>query len=113
MVVQETEQSQSKSVTLDANGQGTVFVGPSVAGTRWTITNMVSDGNSAVQPVLKVYRGNVGAQYILNGTMMGNLDANTDNIQLNGNEKLACQYTGGTPGALMTINVYATQKYGI
>lgn len=112
-MAQETTHYQTATVTLGANGSGTVFVGPTVAGTSWTVTNMSTTGNSAVQPVLKVYRGNVSDQYLLNGTLMGNLDQNNDQIVLQNNEKLACQYTGGTAGAVMTVNITATQKYGV
>lgn len=103
---------QSADVTLNAQGAGTVFVGPTVAGVTWTIINMATSGNSARTPQLAVYRGSVAPQYLINGTMNGNIDANTDRIELFGNEKLACQYTGGTAGALMTVNIAAEQKVG-
>lgn len=102
---------QTRNVTLDANGGGSAYLGATVAGTKWTIINMVTSGNSTVQPVLKVYRGAIAPSNLMSGTMTGNIDNNSDRIELQANERLAIEYSGGTPGSLMTFNIIAEQDF--
>lgn len=99
------------SVTLDANGKGTVFLGPGRAGTRWQVTRYTTSGNSTAQPALSVSRATFG---LIDTTVNGNADVSewVTPVSLWSGETLRFDYTGGTPGAVMTVYLEGTSDTG-
>lgn len=98
-------------VTLDPTGAGTVTLGPIRSGERWTVTRYTTAGSSAAEPALEVHRGSAG---LVDTTPHGNSDVSevTADLSLWAGESLAFKYTGGTPGATMTVYLEGTADRG-
>lgn len=96
---------QSGSAVADANGTATVELRPGIAGEWWRIRNTSVSGNSANEPVVKVYKGFVTDSHLIGGSLTGNLDSAVGDDYLQPNEALICVWTGATPGAHFTVTV--------
>lgn len=94
----------SASVTLDANGYGTVRLGPGRHGVRWTIRRItVQTSTDTLVPIAKVYRGLPGAAAFVSGTFVGSFDADDAlNQELDHGEFLTVEWSGGDAGAVAT-----------
>lgn len=94
----------SRSVVLDASGNGSVTFGP----TRdpWTIQRMsVNVSSNTNEPQAIVYRGTVNAGTKISDTYSGSNDTDSavnDNPLYPG-EVYTCRWTGGDVGATATI----------
>lgn len=98
-------------VTLDANGNGAVQIGPEKQRESWMIQSMsVSVSSNTNEPTFKVYRGSSSAiTSLISGTYAGSFDTDTTfNYMLEENGKLTCVWTGGDAGALATVVVHGT-----
>lgn len=94
----------SAQVTLDANGDGSLRLGPNRHGVRWIINRItVQTSTSTLVPMAKVYRGGIGDASFITGTFVGNFDVDDGlNEELNNGEYLTVAWTGGDPGAVAT-----------
>jgi hypothetical protein len=103
--------SDFENITLDANGNGTVQIGPGITGVAWIITQMATFTTSVENnPVFNTYLGDPIPQNFIGGTMSGNNDCNTGiNILLNNGQYITGQWVGGDPGATATFTVNGTQ----
>lgn len=105
----------SRVVTLDGAGQGSVIFGPSRPNTRWIISRYsVRVSSNANEPQANVYRGtpNPGSQ--ISGTYSGSNDTDSDvaDNPLFPGEFYTCQWTGGDPGATATISFSGEEVSG-
>lgn len=101
--------SESRSVTLDAAGSGTIILGPRKYQETWHIGIMTTVGNSAANPDMRVYRGTA----LLDTTGAGNADTSSTDIIVASGENLVIAYDLGTAGAVMTFTVDGTITRGI
>lgn len=92
------------SVVLDANGAGTVELGPRTSSENWRILRLTTQGNSTTVPVLRVHRGAVSGPMV-DTTQLGNADVSETQLDFFAGEYLTASYTGGTPGARQTFYV--------
>lgn len=97
-------------VVLDAAGAGSLTLGPGRQGERWNVARYTTSGNSAVEPVLQVFRGSA----LLDTTKRGNADVSEQAVDLImwAGESLRFTYTGGSAGVTMTVYVEGTVDYG-
>lgn len=93
-----------KSVTLDANGNGTLTLGPKNLGQTWQVSTVAVTGNSASTPSATVSLGSIS----LGGTYAGNNDSDNVNVTVWPGQTLTYKWTGGTPGAVQTGYAYGT-----
>lgn len=95
--------SDSRSATLDANGDATVVgVGPVRYGESWVVT--LFSVSTTSRCTFTVHRGNDTApQYQIDGTARGDLDTSQTNIALNTGEKISFKWSGGTPGSIGSV----------
>lgn len=93
--------SEGRTVILDAQGSGTVTLGPAGSVRGWRITRMTTYGTSAVVPVLAVRRGSGGP--VVDTTRFGNSDVSETSLNVLPGESLTVTYTGGSSGAAMSI----------
>lgn len=100
----------SRSVTLDASGNGIVSFGPSRL--PWVIERMsVRVSSNTNEPQANIYRGTVNPGSQISGTYSGSNDTDSqvsDNPLYPG-EVYTCQWTGGDPGATAIISFSGTE----
>lgn len=102
--------SISQAVTLDANGNGSVTLGPQRSFESWNITRMSTSGNSATEPVLTITRNN--STEIVDYTIKGNGDISETSLGMIPGDLMTATYTGGTAGASMQFYVEGTMTRG-
>lgn len=95
--------SLALTVTLDGAGQGTLLAGPGKYGETWNITRITTNGNSTLDPDLRIYRGAPGGTSMLDTTARGNGDVSETSLTVQSGERIAAQYTLGTAGAIMNL----------
>lgn len=103
----------SRTVTLDANGTGTVSFGPTRANTYWFIRTLsVSVSSNTHEPTASVYRGSVNPGSLITATYSGSQDTDSDvnDNPLYPGEVYTCQWTGGDSGAIATISFTGTEE---
>lgn len=97
----------SRVVTLDANGQGSVLFGPQTPNTRWIVERYtVRTSTNVLEPTANVYRGTPFPGGQISGTFSGSNDTDSDvnDGPLYPGEYYTCQWTGGDVGATATIS---------
>lgn len=99
---------EAVSVTLDGSGTGTVFLRPRTPRQRWQISNVAIDGDSATEPEFRLYLGNPVPQQQVASSFSGNTDSMAAGFELRPGQRLCGRWSGGTPGAVMTLSVYGT-----
>jgi len=97
---------EAGSVTLDASGAGSVFLRPRTPRTRWRISNVAIEGDSGVEPEFRLYLGNAVPQQQVASSLSGNTDSMAADFELRPGQRLCGRWSGGSPGALMTMSVY-------
>lgn len=97
-------------VTLDGTGAGSVTIGPGRQGERWNVARYTTNGASATEPSLQVFRGSD----MIDTTPRGNGDVSemSADLILWAGESLRFAYTAGTPGAIMSVYVEGVVDYG-
>lgn len=107
--------NQGVSVTLDANGNGFVRLGPTNAFQTWKPTNAAcSVSTNTKEPVFVLYNGSsTSNENRIGGTYTGSND-NTDlqDVTLFPNMVLTGVWTGGDVGATATLSLTGTIQYG-
>lgn len=95
------------STTLDANGNGTVVIGPTRARQIWMVYNAacVVDSNDN-EPEFRLYTGLVATPNQVAGTFSGSNDSMGLSVKLGRGNKLSGRWIGGDPGATATLSVY-------
>lgn len=96
-------------VALDANGNGTIQVGPGYAGVWWELLNLSTKGNSAVNPKLYVYFQGMLIDTTYNGN--GDTSPYTQPQPLPPGSYLDCQYVSGSAGSFMSISALVEEHY--
>jgi hypothetical protein len=93
----------SRSVTLDANGEATVTnIGPTRPNERWKVTRF--SVNTTVACDFQVFRGNdTNADYQIDFTSKGAGDTSETDLPLSVGETISFKWSAGTPGAIGTI----------
>lgn len=103
--------SDSRSVTLDGTGSGSLsFNGPPSLTTRTLSTVVVSCSSSSPRPVVRVYRSVIAPNRLMGSTYLGDADTLVADPgdELQSGEPLIVTWTGGAPGALCYANVNGT-----
>lgn len=102
---------ESASIIFDANGQGTVIVGPNVYGTIWNISRVTTTCTSpnTNQVTFTIYRGYISPGMQIGGTYSGQQDSDETSINLKTGDQLVGQWTGGNSGDVGTMTVFGTQ----
>lgn len=99
--------------TLDANGNGSVFLQPGGARERWmvTLTNVTCSQPLTVKmPQMIMYRSSAVPANKIGGTFTATLDTDSvDEILLNMNEGIYFIFSGGDLGAVGTIRIEGTR----
>ncbi len=71
--------SESISITLDASGNGTVWIGPQRPGQRWRVRGAAVSTTTAVKvPTFNLYRGGPSPGNLLAATYTGSSDSTND-----------------------------------
>jgi hypothetical protein len=97
------------SVTLNASGNGTVYLGPTMPGVLWNVANVACFTSTAVSvPTFQLYSPSVSATNFIGGSYSGNQDSDNINIILYPGLQLIGVWTGGDSGAIATMSVYGT-----
>jgi len=96
---------ESGRAVADASGRAQVEMRSALWGEWWRVTNTSVNGNSTVEPQLKVYRGFVSDSSLIGGSLTGNLDSATGNDVIQPNEAILFVWTGATPGAQFTATI--------
>jgi hypothetical protein len=98
------------SVTLNAQGAGTVSVGPNMPGVTWTVTSVACFTSTAnLVPTFYLYTPFVAPFNFVGGSYSGNNDQNTGlTVLLFPGQLLYGVWAGGDNGATATMSVYGT-----
>lgn len=105
----------TRQVTLNAQGAGTVVFGPPKYGNLWCVHRIVLSGNSTLQPTGLVYVVPSGATadviYFITGTATANFDYDeeTNPFPVTPGQQLLIGFTGGTVGAMMRASLIVDQ----
>jgi hypothetical protein len=106
----------SATVVLDANGNGTVTIGPTIPGTAWQVSGvgvLVNGGVAVNVPTFTLYNGGPAPGNFLGGSYTGSNDSDTGlAITLTPGQILTGVWSGGDPGASATMSVNGTQTIG-
>lgn len=102
---------EPSTVTFDASGEGTSYLGPNHAREHWNIAFIsVTSTSSTLVPTVQFYRGSVVPSNFVTGTFSGTLDVDSQpNIVLRSGERLYAHWTGGDVGATGTFRVEGTR----
>lgn len=101
----------TKRVTLNGTGTGTVSFGPGRPNEKWTVTRIGVQVSSAVlEAQAKIYRGTVGVGSFISGSVSGSTGDTDDSLNetLWSGETLSVQWTGGDAGAVATVTYWGT-----
>lgn len=94
------------TVVLDANGNGSVQIGPTKPFENWRVTNLaVSVSTNAIEPTAKVYKGPSSARNLIAGTYTGSNDSTTLDTDLRTGEVITVEWTNGDPGSIATVSI--------
>ncbi len=99
------ESAQSR---IDANGNATVRLGPTVYGQSWEINTTSITSDSTTQSKFYLYRNQVSPNSMFGGSYSGNQDFNDTTIKLQYGDVIIGRWTGGTPNASVILNVSGT-----
>jgi hypothetical protein len=113
--------SQSASVTLDSNGNGTVSVGPGVPGHIWMPQSVTisqtgafpETGNSAEIPIVSIYSGNsTDAANLVDATyqVLGAASSVISGQVIYPGQNISAVFQYGNAGALATITVSGSRQ---
>lgn len=96
------------NATFDANGNAvaSIGVGPN---RRWVITLLNTRTTSTTQTRHWVRRNTPSTGQQLDFSRTGNGDTSSTSIELKSGEKLIAEWTGGTPGALASLDFEGTE----
>lgn len=104
--------SDAASVVLDANGNGTVSLGPKIQGQKWNLSVAAIRTSTANKiPQCSLYMGGPpDPSNMIDGTYSGDLNSSSrvDAFPLFPGQKLYAVWTGGDPGATATLSVVGT-----
>jgi len=99
----------TKDGTFDASGRATAFLGPERASQLWRIKRVTVSTTSSTKTQCKLYRTAESPSRQLDNTPRGNSDTSEDNsYEFRTPEKLLAVWTGGTVGAVATLNIIGT-----
>lgn len=95
---------KSGNVTLDANGNGSITLGPERGGERWRVTRIAVTCTSVLQSEVRIYRNIVSSQTRLFGSQAGNDDVASGDppIDIPTGGRIVVEWAGGTPGSVGT-----------
>lgn len=96
---------ESGRATADANGRAQVEMRSAIWGEWWRVRNTSVNGNSTLEPEVRVYRGFVSDSSLIGGSLTGNLDSATGADIFQPNEAIIFVWTGATPGAQFTATI--------
>ena len=103
----------SASVVLDGSGNGSVQLGPQIAGTSWQPAAagvLVAPVSSAVVSQFKLYLGQPQPQNFLGGSYTGDNNSAGLSVTLYPGQVITGVWTGGNPGATATLTLSGTQS---
>lgn len=101
----------TKRVTLNGSGTGTVTFGPSRPGEKWTVNRTsVLVSTQVLEAQAKTYRGSVGPGSFISGTVSGSTGDTDDGLNevLWSGQYLTVQWTGGDANAVATVTYGGT-----
>lgn len=105
--------SLSAQTVLSGSGAGTVQIGPTVPGSKWTITGaavLVNGGVATNVPTFNLYLGGAQAQNFLSGSYTGSNDADSElNVILTPGQVLTGVWAGGDAGKTAVLSLTGTQ----
>jgi hypothetical protein len=103
----------SANVVLDANGNGSVELGPVPASRAWAVTRITVSctGTNLPMPVANVYDGPPNPANLLDATYTGGQDVSDFGTPyiLDQQESLTVEWVGGVPGETATARLIGQQ----
>lgn len=113
MTVQTYPLLESASVTLDANGDGSVKIGPTRISETWTVTSLAvatSTNNKIARAY--VYLGTESPGGLLGGTENGARDHMGPDQLLHTNQFLTVSWKAGDPASVATVTLIGSRTAG-
>jgi hypothetical protein len=104
--------AESGRAIANASGIATVELRSAKAGEWWKITNATVNGNSALEPVAKVYRGFVSDSNVIGGSLTGNFDSASGDDFIQPGVAVICQWIGATAGSQFTFTIQGERGVG-
>lgn len=101
----------TKRVTINAAGVGTIPFGPGRPNEKWTVTRVgVQVSTNVLEAQAKLYRGTVSPGSYISGTISGSTGSTDDalNETLWSGETLTVQWTGADVGSIATVTYWGT-----
>lgn len=106
---------ESATAVADVNGNATVRLSPSVAGSSWVIQRMIT-AIPAMDPFAvvphKVYKNSATEANRLDATTSGAQDTSETNIPVATTDVIIGVYSGVTAGASCTLTLTGTKQTG-
>jgi hypothetical protein len=99
------------SVKLSAAGAGTAYIGPSIPGLVWTVTQVscFTSTNVTGTTQFQFYFPSVAPIYFQGGSFTGNQDTDTDiSLTIYPGQQLIGVWSGGDSGATATMSILGT-----
>lgn len=94
------------SVTLDANGDGTIEFGTQHANQKWVIDSVIvstdQDQTTAPYPQVVLYLGGQQAGVSEGASWLGNQDVLKGRMEMTSGDNLEVSFTGGVAGSVAT-----------
>jgi hypothetical protein len=103
----------SRSVVFDANGRGSIALGPEKARENWHVTRITVQATGAAVPQARVYRGAESPSSFIDGTETGNLDVSETDLRLYPSDYVTTVWTGGSVGGIGSVVIEGTRSYGV
>ena len=104
---------KSQSVTLDGNGNGTLYFDPDNANQRWEVTGVVISTNQGLvtpYPLCSLFVGPETSQANLQGqSASGNQDQFTGCTDVGAADELVVVWQGGVAGTVASAQVSGTK----
>ena len=101
------------NVTFDANGNGSVYIGPQVYGETWDIKRIsISTSSGPAATRFYLYLNTIQPSAQIDSTYSGDQDTSETNIHLQTLDKVYGSWTNGVVGAVGTMVVTGTKNTG-
>jgi len=106
--------AESAEVTLDADGNGSVKLGPTIPSVTWQVETLsVSTSTNNRIPRAYVYEGTESPGNLLGGTENGSRDAMGPSVRLETSAYITVVWRGGDNGARASVAVTGTRTAGM
>lgn len=106
--------NESRSTTLDSEGNGSISFGPTIPSVTWQVETLsVSTSTNNKIPRAYVYEGTESPGNLLGGTENGSRDTMGPDIRLETSAELTVVWKGGDTGATASVSITGTRTAGM